>query len=216
MNWSHFKSIPWIDSRAKFVSRAPQGGVLLDIGSSDGETLRHIAELRPDLRIRATDLGGVPSSYPEATDFARGDVQREPLPWADGSIDVITCMHLVEHLADHTLLFNEIGRLLRKGGHVYFETPHPKSLIMSSPPGPSAGTFTCNFLDDLTHTKIVTTGALGHYAQQSGLTVVASGVSRNWLFAASYLFFMLAPPSRQKLTAWAHWVGWSAYLIAKK
>ena len=49
MNWRLLRPWPWLDTRAGFVARAPRGGRLLDLGASDGETLRHIAELRPDL-----------------------------------------------------------------------------------------------------------------------------------------------------------------------
>jgi len=44
--------------------------------------------------------------------------------------------------------------------------------------------------------------------------VLASGISRNWLFAAAYPVFVFLPPSRKKFTARIHWLGWSAYLIA--
>jgi hypothetical protein len=42
-------------------------------------------------------------------------------------------MHLVEHLDDLSLLLVEIARLLKPGGRVYFETPHPKTVTYSSP-----------------------------------------------------------------------------------
>ena len=57
MNWALLRQFPWLDTRAQFVAAAPRAGALLDLGSSDGETLRHIAELRPDLRLYAADSG---------------------------------------------------------------------------------------------------------------------------------------------------------------
>ena len=125
MNWKHLRRIPWVDTRAKFVAGVPANGALLDIGSSDGETLRHLAELRPDLKYFATDLIGKPEAYPAGCAFHRGDIQTEPLPWKTGSLSAITCMHLVEHLHDLTLLAKETKRLLQPGGKIYVETPTP-------------------------------------------------------------------------------------------
>ena len=58
MNWTYLRPFAWVDTRARFVAGTPAGGALLDLGSSDGETLGHIAELRPDLRLFAADRAG--------------------------------------------------------------------------------------------------------------------------------------------------------------
>jgi hypothetical protein len=71
-----------------------------------------------------------------------------------------------------------------------------------------------NFFDDLTHLRPVTVGALAQRLRGVGLEVAASGISRNWLLAAAWPLFMLLRPSRRKFTARAHWLGWSAYIIA--
>jgi SAM-dependent methyltransferase len=216
MNWTSLRRMPWLDTRARFVAGVPQGGALLDLGSSDGETLGHMAELRPDLRFHAVDLEGRPENYPKGCQFFRGNLEQDKLPWPDGSIDGITCMHLVEHLTDLKLLFIEVARLLKPRGRVYFETPHPKTMAYSSPPGEAAGTFTMNFFDDLTHVRPVTTGGLAQRSRKVGLLVTRTGISRNWLFAAAYPLYLFQPPSRPKFTAWGHLRGWSAYLIASK
>jgi SAM-dependent methyltransferase len=216
MNWAWLRRFPWLDTRARFVARAPRGGALLDLGSSDGETLGHIAELRPDLRLLAADVAGQPQRYPPGCQFHRADLERERLPWPDQSVDAITCMHLVEHLQHLTHLLAEAARLLKPGGRIYFETPHPKTVGLPSLSGVAAGTFTFNFYDDPTHVRPVPVPALAEHARQAGLAVEGSGISRNWLFACAYPFYAFRPPSRQKLTARVHWVGWSAWLEARK
>ncbi|HWQ92954.1 MAG TPA: class I SAM-dependent methyltransferase, partial [Clostridia bacterium] len=132
MNWACLRPFPWLDTRAHFVAATPRGGALLDVGSSDGETLGHIAELRPDLQLHATDLTGQPERYPPGCQFHRGNIERDPLPWHAGSMDAITCMHLVEHLSDLTLLLRESVRLLKPGGRIYFETPHMHTVCLPS------------------------------------------------------------------------------------
>jgi SAM-dependent methyltransferase len=214
MNWAYLRRCAWLDTRAQFVAGTPQSGNLLDLGSSDGATLGHIAQLRPDLRLFASDLAGQPEAYPKGSEFQRADFERDKLRWPDSSMDSITCMQLLEHLNDLTPLLREVARLLKPGGRVFFETPHPKTLGLSSPPRTAAGTFTLNFYDDRSHTKVVSMGALASMARDVGLEVEATGISRNWLFAATHPFFQFLPPSRKKFTALIHWIGWSAYLTA--
>lgn len=207
---------PWLDTRARFVAGTPPGGSLLDLGSSDGETLRHFAELRPDLRLFAVDIAGTPESYPCGCQFVRADLERDRLPWSDATMDAITCLHLVEHLEDPRHVCQEAARLLKPGGRIYFETPHPKTVTYTSPRGPAADSFTLNFYDDPTHVRPVSIGALAKHCRRHALTPVASGTSRNWLFAAAWLLYAWGPPGRKRFTARAHWLGWSAYLIARK
>lgn len=214
MNWARLRKFPWLDTRARFVAGVPPGGRLLDLGASDGETLRHFAELRPDLRWFAVDLAGDPERYPRGCQFQRADLERDPLPWPDASMDALTCMHLVEHLADLRPLLRESARLLKPGGRIYFETPRPKTLALDSPAGRAAGTFTLNFFDDSTHVRMVSIGALAAAVRAAGLGVLDSGVSRNWLFAATYPLLAFGPASRRKFTARVHWLGWSAFLVA--
>ena len=215
MNWFWLRPFPWLDTRARFVAESPRHATLLDLGSSDGETLGHFAELRPDLKFLAADKFGQPQNYPKGCEFSRLDFECDPWPWPDNTVDVVTCMHLLEHLGDPARLVRETSRVLRTGGRVYFETPHPKSLSLPSlrdSPVP----FTMNFHDDPTHTKLVDMASLSEHVRANGLRIERSGVSRNWLFAATHPLFALLPPSRKKYTAQVHWIGWSAFLIASK
>jgi len=215
MNWFWLRPFPWLDTRAQFVAQLPRQATLLDLGSSDGETLGHFAELRPDLRFFAADKFGKPDSYPKGCQFSRLDFESEPLPWSNDSMDAVTCMHLLEHMRDPALLLREICRVLKPGGRVYFETPHPTSLDLPSLRN-SKMTFTMNFHDDPTHVQLVRLESLAEQLRANGLRVGRSGVSRNWLFAVAHPLFACLPPSRQKYTAQVHWIGWSACLIASK
>ncbi|MGC3961132.1 MAG: methyltransferase domain-containing protein [Verrucomicrobiota bacterium] len=212
MNWAWLRYFSWLDTRAHFVAQTPRGGRLLDLGSSDGETLNHIAQLRPDLALCSADKFGQPQNYPARCEFHRLDFTTDRLPWPDHSLDAVTCMHVIEHLNSLDNLLREITRVLKPGGRVYFETPHPKTVDLPS----AAGRFTLNFFDDATHVRVVTMDDLARQLQPWGLQVKARGVSRNWLFAAAHPFYSLLPESRKKFTARVHWIGWSAYLIARQ
>jgi SAM-dependent methyltransferase len=213
MNWAHLRKFPWLDTRASFVAKTPQGGALLDLGSSDGETLGHIAELRPDLRLFAVDLDGSPERYPAGSQFQRANLESERLRWPDASMDAITCMHLVEHLHEIDWLVQESARLLKPGAKIYIETPHRKSLSL---PSLKDASFTLNFYDDPTHVRLVDIETLAQAVQRAGLDVVASGTSRNWVFASAWPVYFFRPASRQKFTSRIHWLGWSAYLVAAR
>jgi hypothetical protein len=69
INWKHLRHLSWIDTRARFVEHTPFGSCLLDNGSADGETLGHFAELRPDVKLFATDLTGSAEKYPPVARF---------------------------------------------------------------------------------------------------------------------------------------------------
>ena len=130
-------------------------------------------------------------------------------------MSAITCMHLVEHLMELDVLLREVKRLLKPGGKVYFETPHPKTVDLPSLRERGIHDFTLNFYDDPTHTKPVPISDLASILPE-GLHPLKSGISRNWLFAAAYPYYFFRPSSRQKFTAQVHWLGWSAYLIAER
>ena len=217
MNWSWLRFASWVDTRARFVDSLPPGGKLLDLGSSDGGTLCHFAELRPDLSLAAADIEGHPEKYPPDTDFKRADFDREKLPWADSSFDGITCMHVVEHLQRPSHLLGECFRLLRPGGSLYVETPAPWTVHERSASGAAKGRVTVNFFDDPTHVRPVPTDEITSAAQAAGFHDVRTGRSRNLVFAAAYPFLrVLKRESRDRYVAQLHWSGWSVYAIARK
>src|SRR5436853_7192770 len=113
MNWARWRSIPWIDTRAAFVAAIPPQGLLLDLGSSDGETLCHMSELRPDLKFFSVDIAGRPPRTPRNTEFVPANLESDTLPWPEKSFDSITCMHLVDNLHTMTKLWRELRRLLK-------------------------------------------------------------------------------------------------------
>jgi len=215
MNWKYLRLAPWIDTRAKFVARAPRRGRLLDLGSSDGETLGHIRELRGDIELFAVDIEGEPARYPNGTHFVRLDLRRDRLPWNDCYFDAVTCMHLVEHLRDMSNLMHNIARVLKPGGRAYFETPDPKTVYYASRRKEKGG-FTFNFYDDPTHVAPVSPSRIAEATDQLGLRMVDYGTSRNLLFVCAAPFSFIFRDPRKRHTARLHWLGWSSYVILEK
>ena len=51
------------------------------------------------------------------------DVESEPFPFEEGSMDAVLSFHLIEHLREATLFMSESHRVLDKGGHLILVTP---------------------------------------------------------------------------------------------
>ncbi len=98
----------------------PQINAYLDYGCGRGNMLRRMSR-------RATRVCGVDVD-PEALALIPGAETRviregEPLPFADGSFDAITCLEVIEHVADERQTFRELARVLRPGGILILTTP---------------------------------------------------------------------------------------------
>jgi O-antigen chain-terminating methyltransferase len=76
----------------------------------------------------------------------------------DGSVGMVTAMHVVEHLAfrDLIVLLDEAFRVLVPGGVLILETPNPENLIVGA----------CNFWFDPTHIRPLPPDVL-HFAVQA-------------------------------------------------
>ncbi|GAA0908170.1 methyltransferase domain-containing protein [Pseudonocardia zijingensis] len=90
--------------RVRVAGRAP---VALDIGA--GGQAQYPENLGVDLRA-------------DRDVAVRADVSR-PLPFADGCVDRIYAVHVLEHLIDYLGLVEECHRLLRPGGILHLMSP---------------------------------------------------------------------------------------------
>jgi SAM-dependent methyltransferase len=104
----------------EFVRALPQVGDALDLGCGDG---RLTAELRA-----ASVVGADVSAVALARAARRvSQVVRvepdEPLPFGDGSFDLVLCAETLEHVRDVQLLLSEARRVLRPGGTFAVTTP---------------------------------------------------------------------------------------------
>jgi SAM-dependent methyltransferase len=103
-----------------FVRSLPEVQDALDLGCGDG---RLTSELRAH-SVTGADVSEV------ALERARGRVAElvkiasdEPLPFEDGSFDLVLCVETIEHVRDVQLLLSEVRRVLRPGGELAVTTP---------------------------------------------------------------------------------------------
>jgi methionine biosynthesis protein MetW len=103
---------------------------LLDIGCWDGSrTLSRGRALGAD-RLLGVEVYDEPAAeaVERGIEVARIDLESEPLPFPDGSVDVVVCNQVLEHLKNIWLPMSEMHRVLRVGGQALLSAPNLGSL----------------------------------------------------------------------------------------
>jgi SAM-dependent methyltransferase len=102
----------------RVASEVRQGGTVLDYGCGQGDFLKTLAELRPDLTL----LGFDPESQHLADRYtAVDDIAAVP----SGSVDLVCCFETLEHLyeGEITSFLAEARRVLVEGGGISVSVP---------------------------------------------------------------------------------------------
>ena len=114
-----------VENRATILRTMPprQGSRLLDLGCADGTWTRELGR-----HVGTEDLHGF-ELLEESAELARGlgvevtvGSLAEPLPYADGSFDIVHSNQVIEHLADTDIFLRETRRILAPGGYVVLST----------------------------------------------------------------------------------------------
>jgi SAM-dependent methyltransferase len=94
-----------------------------------------------------TDYAGVPEGFV----YRKADLNREPIPFADDSFDLVVCSHVLEHLIQPVDFFGECVRVCKPGGLIYVATPSERALLLPGMPFAHDKFFSLSFFDDPTH-----------------------------------------------------------------
>ncbi|MFZ2124704.1 MAG: class I SAM-dependent methyltransferase [Rhodoferax sp.] len=133
---------------------------VLDIGSGRGEWLALLAQHQ--LPAQGVDLNPINADFCRVCglDVKTGDALAHLARLPDASLGAVTAFHLVEHLPFATLiaLTDEIGRALKPGGLLIYETPNPENLLVA----------TQSFWLDPTHLRPIPPGLLQFLVLQRG------------------------------------------------
>lgn len=103
---------------------------LLDVGCWDGEFSHRCGAAIGAKRLLGVEVYEEQARRAEQSglEVARIDLEAERFPWPDGSVDVVVCNQVLEHLKNIWLPMSEIHRVLRPGGHAILSVPNLASL----------------------------------------------------------------------------------------
>lgn len=97
---------------AYLLRHVPTRGTLLELGSGEGKMLRTLRRERPELRLVGCDVRDVPPAD-DAYEFRQIE---SGLPAADGELDAVVFVDVLEHVADPAATLRDIRRVLKPGG----------------------------------------------------------------------------------------------------
>jgi ubiquinone/menaquinone biosynthesis C-methylase UbiE len=124
-SWAH-ATVRYQDLIAKCIK--PNFRVL-DLGCGRGGVVERLGDT-------ATWMGIDPDfrslKLHRRVNFARCCADASTIPIAKNSIDIVAASWVLEHLSEPEMVFTEIARVLRPGGHFFFLTPnikHPLPLL---------------------------------------------------------------------------------------
>ncbi len=117
---------PYADHLTKLVAAQVKTGRLLETACGTGQVTRRFdAALPRSVRITATDLNEGMLAHARAR-VAPSDrlewqtADAAALPFADGTFDAVACQFGLMFAPDKALAFREARRVLRTGGHLFF------------------------------------------------------------------------------------------------
>jgi SAM-dependent methyltransferase len=125
----------WERRRALLLEEADAGERVLDLGCGAGRfvaALQHAGAEATGVELAEAALERARRNVPGA-DFRRLGPDGE-IPLEDGSIDLVWCSEVLEHVPDTAGLLSETRRVLRTGGRLLVTTPShdlPRRLLIA-------------------------------------------------------------------------------------
>jgi SAM-dependent methyltransferase len=119
-----------IEGLLRGVAAEHSSPTLLDVGCWDGGSSSRWGAALGAQRLLGVEVYEGPAAAAEekGLEVARVDLEAERLPWPDGSVDVVVCNQVLEHLKNVWLPMTEMHRVLRPGGQAILSVPNLASL----------------------------------------------------------------------------------------
>ncbi len=112
------------------VSRIPRVDIAVDLGAGSGRDLETVRKHHPNAQVVAVETSTVYAAalQKRLPDVRILDIERDDLPFNDGTVDLIIANQVLEHTKEVFWIFHEVSRTLRIGGHFIFGVPNVASL----------------------------------------------------------------------------------------
>lgn len=150
----------------KIIYALPTQAKVLDYGCFGFDFYKRASMLRRDLNHFAADFKK-PKNCPEEIEFGVLNLKNSKTIFEDDFFDFIVASHVIEHVQNPMLLFEELMRICKPGGYVYIEAPSDKSASVKSDPDYKKKNF-YSFWDDPTHIRPWTPAAFYRLALSYG------------------------------------------------
>jgi SAM-dependent methyltransferase len=104
--------------------------IVVDLGAGSGRDLEIVRRLHPQAILIAVEGGKeyAQTLAGKADQIYVANIERDPLPLADGQADLIIANQILEHTKEIFWIFHEVTRSLKIGGHFLFGVPNICSL----------------------------------------------------------------------------------------
>jgi SAM-dependent methyltransferase len=104
--------------------------VVVDLGAGSGRDLAIVRRIHPQAKLIAVEGGReyARSLAGQADRIVVANIERDPLPLADGEADLIIANQVLEHTKEIFWIFHEVSRSLKVGGNFLFGVPNICSL----------------------------------------------------------------------------------------
>lgn len=104
--------------------------VVVDLGAGSGRDLGLVRKLHPQATLIAVEGGReyAQTLAGKADRIHMANIERDPLPFADGQVDLIIANQVLEHMKEIFWIFHEVSRSLKVGGYFLFGVPNICSL----------------------------------------------------------------------------------------
>ena len=135
----------------------PNYETLLDVGCGRGEHLREFQKL--GYQVQGVDSSREAKELLKDMEIEVVDIEKEPLPYGDSSVDVVFNKSLIEHLNSAENFIREAYRVLKAGGRLITMTPDWESVYKT-------------FYEDYTHRTPFTKESLYNIHQIFGFNKV--------------------------------------------
>lgn len=121
----------------KFLTQSDSLNNVLDLGAGHGDDLLSAKKVNPDVELLAIE--SFPPYVKELKEKGitvySADIEKNPLPFKDESVDVVIMNQILEHVKEVFWILHEVTRILKKGGSLIIGVPnlasfHNRILLM--------------------------------------------------------------------------------------
>lgn len=117
-------AIPEGSRGAVALSLITTGSNALDIGCGDGTFAAALSSRISSVRGVDISEAAVAAAIRNGIEAKRVNLDNEPLPFADGTFDTVTCLDVLEHVFDPRIAVREIARVSSPGATLVLTTPN--------------------------------------------------------------------------------------------